>query len=218
MDPGSAHRDGAEAAANRDRQWRNRGADVRLLSQTEIRALTGAQGYLGGWLDRRAGVIDPLAYTSELARIASAAGVKIAEHQKVVRLDKNAGLWRISTEGGAELQAKAVILATNAYTGDLLPGLAETIVPLHSSRSRQRRCRPIWRPGFCRRGRRYRIRAASSFTTARVPTGGWCLAGAAGWRCRPAKVTGRISSARCSGSIPRYPASASKSAGLAGWR
>ncbi|TIU02687.1 MAG: FAD-binding oxidoreductase, partial [Mesorhizobium sp.] len=89
-------------------------------------------GYLGGWLDRRAGVIDPLAYTSELARIASAAGVKIAERQKVIRLDKNAGLWRISTEGGAELQAKAVILATNAYTSDLLPGLAETIVPLHS--------------------------------------------------------------------------------------
>ncbi|WP_353814707.1 FAD-dependent oxidoreductase [Mesorhizobium sp.] len=129
----AAHTETAlKAAGNRDRQWRNRGADVRLLSQTEIAALTGAQGYLGGWLDRRAGVIDPLAYTSELARIASAAGVKIAEHQKVVRLDKNAGLWRISTEGGAELQAKAVILATNAYTGDLLPGLAETIVPLHS--------------------------------------------------------------------------------------
>ncbi|WP_348627359.1 FAD-dependent oxidoreductase [Mesorhizobium sp. M6A.T.Cr.TU.016.01.1.1] len=129
----AAHTETAlKAAANRDRQWQARGADVRLLSQTEIAALTGAQGYLGGWLDRRAGVIDPLAYTSELARIASAAGVKIAERQKVVRLDKNAGLWRISTEGGAELQAKAVILATNAYTGDLLPGLAETIVPLHS--------------------------------------------------------------------------------------
>ncbi|TIM11306.1 FAD-dependent oxidoreductase [Mesorhizobium sp.] len=129
----AAHTETAlEAAANRDRQWRNRGADVRLLSQTEIAALTVAQGYLGGWLDRRAGVIDPLAYTSELARIASAAGAKIAEHQKVMRLDYNAGIWRISTEGGAELQAKAVILATNAYTGDLLPGLAETIVPLHS--------------------------------------------------------------------------------------
>ncbi|RWP75260.1 FAD-dependent oxidoreductase [Mesorhizobium sp.] len=129
----AAHTETAlKAAANRDRQWQARGADVRLLSRTEIAALTGARGYLGGWLDRRAGVIDPLAYTSELARIASAAGVKIAEHQKVVRLDKNAGLWLISTEGGAELQAKAVILATNAYTGDLLPGLAETIVPLHS--------------------------------------------------------------------------------------
>jgi glycine/D-amino acid oxidase-like deaminating enzyme len=129
----AAHTEAAlKVAATRDRQWQARGADVRLLSQTEIAALTGAQGYLGGWLDRRAGVIDPLAYTSELARIASVAGVKIAEHQKVVRLDKNAGLWRISTEGGAELQAKAVILATNAYTGDLLSGLAETIVPLHS--------------------------------------------------------------------------------------
>ncbi|UVK38344.1 FAD-binding oxidoreductase [Mesorhizobium sp. AR10] len=129
----AAHTETAlKAAANRDRQWRARGADVRLLNETEIAAMTGAQGYLGGWLDRRAGVIDPLAYTSELARVAAVAGVKIAERQKVVQLGRNAGLWRISTESGAELQAKAVLLATNAYTGGLLPGLAETIVPLHS--------------------------------------------------------------------------------------
>jgi len=49
-----------------------------------------------------------------------------------VRLGKSEGLWRVSTESGAELQAKAIVLATNAYTGDLLPGLARTIVPLHS--------------------------------------------------------------------------------------
>ncbi|MER8372903.1 FAD-dependent oxidoreductase [Mesorhizobium sp. M1406] len=121
-----------KAAANRDRQWRARGADVQLLSAAEIAAKTGAQGYLGGWLDRRAGVIDPLAYTSELARIAAATGAKIAEHQKVVRLGKSAGVWRISTENGLQLQAKAVVLATNAYTDGLIPGLAETIVPLHS--------------------------------------------------------------------------------------
>ncbi|MER8461315.1 FAD-dependent oxidoreductase [Mesorhizobium sp. M1396] len=121
-----------KAAANRDRQWRARGADVKLLSAAEIAAKTGAQGYLGGWLDRRAGVIDPLAYTSELARIAAATGAKIAEHQKVVRLGKSVGVWRISTENGLQLQAKAVVLATNAYTDGLIPGLAETIVPLHS--------------------------------------------------------------------------------------
>ena len=129
----AAHTETAlKAAANRDRQWRARGADVRLLSQSEIAAKTGAKGYLGGWLDRRAGVIDPLAYTSELARAATAAGVKIAERQKVVRLGKNTGGWRISTENGTDLQAKAVVLATNAYTGGLIPGLAQTIVPLHS--------------------------------------------------------------------------------------
>ncbi|RWD20056.1 MAG: FAD-binding oxidoreductase, partial [Mesorhizobium sp.] len=109
------------AAANRDRQWRARGADVELLSQAEIAAMTGAQGYLGGWLDRRAGVVDPLAYTVELARVTAAAGVGIAERQKVVKLAKDASLWRISTESGAEVRARAVVLATNAYTDGVLP-------------------------------------------------------------------------------------------------
>jgi glycine/D-amino acid oxidase-like deaminating enzyme len=120
------------AAANRDRQWRARGADVKLLDQAEIAAMTGAKGYLGGWLDRRAGVVDPLSYTLELARVASAAGARIAERQRVVKLGKEAGFWRVSAQGGAELRAKSVVLATNAYTDGLLPGLARTIVPLHS--------------------------------------------------------------------------------------
>lgn len=120
------------AAANRDRQWRARGADVELLSQAEIAAMTGAKGYLGGWLDRRAGVVDPLAYTLELARVTAAAGAGIAPGQKVVKLRKDAGLWRVLTASGLEVRAKAVVLATNAYTDGLLPGLARTIVPLHS--------------------------------------------------------------------------------------
>jgi glycine/D-amino acid oxidase-like deaminating enzyme len=121
-----------KAAANRDRQWRARGADVKLLSRAEVAAMTGARGYVGGWLDRRAGVIDPLAYTSELARVALAADVEIAARQKVVRLSRNAANWRVETESGATVQAKSVVVATNAYTDGLIPGLAETIVPLHS--------------------------------------------------------------------------------------
>ena len=129
----AAHTETAlKAAANRDRQWRSHGADVKLLDQAEVAAMTGAKGYLGGWLDRRAGVIDPLSYTLELARVASAADAGIAEQQKVVKLRKKAGVWRVSTQGGAELQARSVVLATNAYTDGLLPGLAQTIVPLHS--------------------------------------------------------------------------------------
>ncbi|RUW84229.1 FAD-dependent oxidoreductase [Mesorhizobium sp. M1E.F.Ca.ET.063.01.1.1] len=129
----AAHTETAlKAAANRDQQWRARGADVKLLDQTEIAAMTGAKGYLGGWLDRRAGVIDPLSYTMELARVAASAGAKIAERQKVVKLGKEADLWRVSIQGGAELRAKSVVLATNAYTDGLLPDLARTIVPLHS--------------------------------------------------------------------------------------
>jgi glycine/D-amino acid oxidase-like deaminating enzyme len=129
----AAHTEAAlTAAANRDRQWRARGADVRLLSEGDISAMTGARGYLGGWLDRRAGTIDPLAYTTELARIAAAAGAKVAEHQKAEKLVRRDNTWHVSTNGGAQLRAKAVLVATNAYTGGLLPGLAQTIVPLHS--------------------------------------------------------------------------------------
>jgi glycine/D-amino acid oxidase-like deaminating enzyme len=129
----AAHTETAlKAAEARNRQWRSRGADVELLDGPVIAALTGARGYLGGWLDRRAGAIDPLAYTMELARIAAEAGVKIAERQKVTGLRHEAGLWRVTVENGAEVSAKSVVLATNAYTDNLLPGLARTIVPLHS--------------------------------------------------------------------------------------
>ena len=65
----AAHTETAlRAAEKRDGQWRARGADVRLLDAAGIAAMTGARGYVGGWLDRRAGVINPLAYTLELAR------------------------------------------------------------------------------------------------------------------------------------------------------
>ncbi|MEZ2331970.1 NAD(P)/FAD-dependent oxidoreductase [Mesorhizobium sp. RCC_202] len=129
----AAHTETAlKAAANRDRQWRARGADVKLLDRDEIAAMTGAEGYLGGWLDRRAGVIDPLSYTLELARVAASAGARIAEQQKVVKLAKEAGFWRVATQAGADVRAKSVVLATNAYTDELWAGLAQTIVPLHS--------------------------------------------------------------------------------------
>ena len=89
--------------------------------------MTGTRGYLGGWLDRRAGAIDPLAYTTELAWIAAAAGARIAEQHKVVRLRLEAGNWQVSVGSGAEFPAKSVVLASNAYTEVCLPGLAETI-------------------------------------------------------------------------------------------
>ena len=121
-----------KAAEKRDRQWRERGADAALLDVAGIAAMTGARGYLGGWLDRRAGVIDPLAFTTELARIAAEAGARIAEHHKVVRLRFEAGNWHVSCESGAELRAKSVVIASNAYSDGLLPGLAQSFVPLHS--------------------------------------------------------------------------------------
>lgn len=119
-------------AGSRDRQWRARGADAALLDASMIAKLTGARGYLGGWLDMRAGTIDPLAFTLELARVASAAGVRIAEDMRATALRQANGAWQVGTETGATLSARSVVVAANAYSDGLVPGLAETIVPLHS--------------------------------------------------------------------------------------
>lgn len=129
----AAHTDRAMASAeSRDRQWQARGADVTLLNAADIALLTGARGYVGGWLDRRAGVIDPLAFTLELARIAEAAGARIAEQTTVAGLRKEAAGFQLTMGSGAVLRAKSVLVATNAYSDALIPGLARTLVPLHS--------------------------------------------------------------------------------------
>jgi glycine/D-amino acid oxidase-like deaminating enzyme len=120
------------AAENRNRQWQARGADVQMLDAAEIAGKTGALGYVGGWLDRRAGVIDPLAYTLELARVAKAAGARIAECETATALRRDGDLWSLTTASGGEIHAKSVVVATNAYSDGLIPGLRQTIVPLHS--------------------------------------------------------------------------------------
>jgi glycine/D-amino acid oxidase-like deaminating enzyme len=129
----AAHTETALAAAQgRDRQWQARGADVTMVTAEEIAAFTGARGYLGGWWDRRAGIVDPLSLVTELARVAAAAGADIAEQTPVTSLRKSDGLWIATTAAGQEVKARFVVVATNAYSDRLVPGLAQTLVPLHS--------------------------------------------------------------------------------------
>lgn len=120
------------AAAQRNRQWRAHGADVTLLNQAEIALLTGANGYKGGWLDRRAGTIDPLAFVCELARLVANLGVHIALNQRVTGLRREDGGWRLTMADGGEVRATKVLVATNAYSDALVPGLAQSLVWLHS--------------------------------------------------------------------------------------
>ena len=115
----------------RDVEWRTRGADCALLDAREVAALTGARGYSGGWLDRRAGVVDPLALTLELARLATAAGAAIAGGTRALALGRREGRWRVRAEAG-EIDAAFVVVAANADADGLVPGLAESLVPVPS--------------------------------------------------------------------------------------
>ena len=115
-------------ARARAEQWRSRGADVAYVEAPEAERLTGAKIYLGAFVDRRAGCLQPLSYARELARAASAAGARIHGGSRVVSLDRYGQSWAARTASGAEVTADTVLLCSNAYSDALFPELPRSIV------------------------------------------------------------------------------------------
>src|SRR5262245_27277257 len=74
----AAHTEGAlRAAARTVSEWRRRGAPVEELDRAKVAELTGTDGYLGGFVDHRAGVVQPLSFARGLASAALGAGARI---------------------------------------------------------------------------------------------------------------------------------------------
>jgi glycine/D-amino acid oxidase-like deaminating enzyme len=117
-----------DLAQRRAAQWARHGADVQALDRAQVTALLGTGKYLGGWLDRRAGTIQPLSYVRGLARAAMQAGARLHTDSPVRALRREAGKWTATTASGATVTADRVVLCTNAYGADLWPGLKPTII------------------------------------------------------------------------------------------
>jgi glycine/D-amino acid oxidase-like deaminating enzyme len=105
--------------------WGARGAPVERLDANAFHALTGAQGYVGGWIDRRGGSVQPLSYARELARAAMAAGARLYIESPAVDFAPRGGGWRVRTPQG-HVDARRLLLATNALTGALAPRVARS--------------------------------------------------------------------------------------------
>lgn len=110
-------------------EWGARGAPVRALDTDEIEARVGTGAYVSGLLDDRGGNLHPLKYARGLARTCLSRGVAIHPETpalSVVRADRH---WEVTTERGT-VRADAVVVCTNGYTGDMLPGLSQSILPV----------------------------------------------------------------------------------------
>lgn len=116
-------------AQSRVRQWGALGRPVDLLDRAAVTALTGADRWLGGWIDRSGGTINPVGYARGLARAARSAGAILHEDSPATGLRREGADWLASTPGG-QVRARRVVLATNAYAGHLWPGLARGFFPL----------------------------------------------------------------------------------------
>ncbi|MDZ4310695.1 MAG: FAD-dependent oxidoreductase [Cypionkella sp.] len=116
-------------AKDRVRQWSAEGRPVEFLTAAAVQSLTGAQGWLGGWIDHSGGVLNPVAYARGLARAAEKAGVQLHENSRVTTLTSTPEGWQARTET-ATIQAARVVNVTNAYADNLIPGLAQSFFPL----------------------------------------------------------------------------------------
>ncbi|MBP2314682.1 NAD(P)/FAD-dependent oxidoreductase [Azospirillum soli] len=125
-----AHRPGRMVAVGkRVAQWQARGADVRLLDAEAARAALGTDFWHGAMLAPTGGHVNPLSLVREMARAAIGLGVGLHTDTPVTGLERAGSAWRLTTPQGS-VTAERVILATNAYTDDLWPGLRRSIVPV----------------------------------------------------------------------------------------
>ncbi|SLN19209.1 Gamma-glutamylputrescine oxidoreductase [Falsiruegeria litorea R37] len=111
--------------------WDNHGGGMNKLDQAEMQRLTGTEAYIGGVLDRRGGVLHPLNYALGLADAAHCKGVAIYGDTPAEHIQAEGGRHRVKTPNGAIMTDK-VLICTNAYSGDLDPKVAKSVLPVRS--------------------------------------------------------------------------------------
>lgn len=119
-------------AERRVEDWGAHGVKARLLDKAEAGRLLGSDRYFGGWVDPRAGGIQPLGYARELARAAMTAGAVVHTDSPATQLLRVGHRWQVRTSNGPAVTADRVLLCTNGYTGDLWPQLRKTIIDANS--------------------------------------------------------------------------------------
>lgn len=117
--------------ADKKALWERFGNDkLRLVDKSEISQIVNTESYVGGLIDEHCGHIHPLKLALEEARAFSELGGVIYEESKVIEIKHASGenLSEVITATG-RVKAKKIVLAGNAYMGNLEPKLARKSMP-----------------------------------------------------------------------------------------
>ena len=122
-------------AERRVRQWSKFGAPVELLTRDQTRQMLGSDAWYGGFWNKSGGHINPLALSRGLARVVLEQGCRIYARSPAIAFERRNNRWMVRTEKG-EISGRALILASNAYTGEfsksLMPAIAHEVMPVLS--------------------------------------------------------------------------------------
>ena len=113
-------------------QLQQTGSPAQWIDREGLAAATGTKRYLGGIRFPQGGKLNPLGYARGLAEAAQQAGAHIHGGTPALRIEQVNGGWLVRTPAG-RVTAETLVLATNGYTGDLWPGLRQTLVPVYST-------------------------------------------------------------------------------------
>lgn len=129
----AAHAEPAlQRVQRRGDEWAALGAPAERLDRAELARLTGTDAYIGGWIDRRAGTLQPLSYIRGLAKAAQRAGATLHEGAAVTALTRDGRGWAVTTPAG-RLTARHVIVGQDGYADGTVKGLAQTLLPIQSA-------------------------------------------------------------------------------------
>jgi gamma-glutamylputrescine oxidase len=134
---------GLVIAAHNDRAFQSLAADTdhlscvygygeaRMMDREETRAVLGTTSYSGARLDMGGGHLHPLNFARGLADAAERAGAIIREDSPVLSLEQDTTRVTAKT-ANATLTADRLVLATDAFSGTLVPELAPYIAHVES--------------------------------------------------------------------------------------
>ncbi len=105
---------------------------IRFVGREEIRAMVASEDFHGGALDTDAAHLHPLNYALGLARAAAAAGVRLHEHSRVMRISGGpVSGGRVETMEGS-VTAPHILLACNGYLCGLEGSVAARVMPINN--------------------------------------------------------------------------------------
>jgi len=111
-------------------QWLRRGvAAIEVLERAATEAALGSPRYCGAIIDHRSATIQPLGYVRGLAGAALTEGAALHGGTRALAIERAGSAWCVRTARGA-VSADHVIVATNAYSDELWPGLRQSTIPI----------------------------------------------------------------------------------------
>lgn len=104
---------------------------VSFMDAEETAERVGSRRYYGGTRDTGTGHIHPMKLVVGTARVAAAAGARLHEQTASIGIESGGGTVRVAT-GRGTITAEKVLVAVNAYGGDLEPTSATHVMPIGS--------------------------------------------------------------------------------------